>query len=131
MTQQLTLNEPFSIALPNSTRVSYEPPSSRAGTVVPTAALHATRPRSFHDERAAFEALFPMLIAQHHGQHVAISGGQVAASGATRAEVIRQFFSDAQRRGGPVYIGFVGAPRRAVRQLSPFRTSPRRDARVS
>ncbi len=129
MTLQLTRNEPICTDLPSSTTGVYRPYS--AHTFVRMVSIPAATPqqrRSFNDERVAFEDLLPMLISQYPGQFVAISGGEIAARAATRREVVHQFFSGG--RVGPVYIGFVG-PKRVVRQLSPFRASARRDARIS
>ena len=82
---------------------------------------HGSGRRTFLDEKNSFMSMLPTLRWRHPGQYVAVAGGQVVEGGASRNEVTRRYF-DGHRRG-PVCIGFVG-PRKAVRQLSPFRARP-------
>lgn len=78
-------------------------------------------PRTFEDEKAAFDEMFDDLASKYAGEYVAVKDGQVVGHGPTRSEVAQAFFREHQ---GPVCIGFVG-PKRIGHQLSPFRAHAR------
>ena len=70
-------------------------------------------------EKWAFEWALPSLGDQHSGRYVAIHRGVVVDSDASRADLVRRFFT---RHGDThVYIGYVGVPVPAAQQLTPFR----------
>ena len=73
----------------------------------------------FGQEKAAFLALLASLVTQYAGKYVAVHGGAVVDSDASRIVLVRRFlarFGDTH-----VYIGFVGERPPVAHQISPFR----------
>ena len=73
----------------------------------------------FRQEKAAFAALLPMLLAQYPGRFVAIHNGAVVDTDPSRTALARRFV---QTHGDThVYIGYVGEQQPVAYQISPFR----------